>query len=65
MLQLNPPLPINTPIGSGICHILIDYGPEHDLLWVVTDNKTGEIWSWSNSKVRMLTNISMNAIRKE
>lgn len=33
MLQLNPPIPMNTP--KGFAHLVIDYGPESDLYWTV------------------------------
>jgi hypothetical protein len=35
IVQLNPPIPIKTPEGKALAHVLIDYGPEFDLLWVV------------------------------
>ncbi len=35
ILQLNPPLPVVTPKGDGYAHVLIDYGSEFNLLWVV------------------------------
>jgi hypothetical protein len=28
MLQLNPPLPLDTPRGKALAHLIIDYGPE-------------------------------------
>ncbi len=52
MLQLNPPLPLNTPKGEGFAHFLIDYGPESDLYWTVFITATGEIWTFSNREVR-------------
>jgi hypothetical protein len=57
MLQLDPPLPVITPKGSGIAHVLIDYGPEHDLIWVVFQ-ENGECWSWRNQEVRADENIT-------
>lgn len=59
MLQLNPPLPLKTPKGDGLAHFVIDYGPEHDLVWVVFIDRTGECWSFSNSSVRAVKNITM------
>ena len=32
ILQLNPPLPLETPKGKAWAHFIIDYGLEHDLL---------------------------------
>ena len=57
MLQLNPPLPVITPKGPGIAHVLIDYGPEQDLIWVVFQ-QNGECWSWRNQEVRADENIT-------
>ncbi|MGN2254163.1 hypothetical protein ACFWZ4_12345 [Frateuria sp. GZRe12] len=59
MLQLNPPLPLDTPKGEGLAHILIDYGPESDLYWTVFINATGEIWTFSNRDVRASKNITL------
>lgn len=30
MLQLNPPLPLNTPKGPALAHFVLDYGPIND-----------------------------------
>ena len=57
MLQLNPPLPVVTPKGPGIAHALVDYGPEHDLIWVVFQ-ENGECWSWRNQEIRADENIT-------
>ncbi|SFW63571.1 hypothetical protein SAMN02800691_2746 [Luteibacter sp. UNCMF366Tsu5.1] len=59
MLQLNPPLPLNTPKGEGFAHFLIDYGPESDLYWTVFITETGEIWTFANREVRASKNITL------
>jgi hypothetical protein len=59
LLQLNPPIPLNTPKGPALAHVLIDYGPEHNLLWVCFNDDTGECWTWPNSKIRAQKNISL------
>lgn len=59
MIQLNPPLPMNTPKGEGFAHILIDYGPESDLYWTVFLTGTGEIWTFANRHVRATKNITL------
>lgn len=58
ILQLNPPLPIECPKGKGLAHFLIDYGVEHDLQWVIFIDDTNECWTYQNSKVRALKNIT-------
>jgi hypothetical protein len=42
MIQLNPTLPLETPRGKGFAHFVIDYSQEHDLLWVVFLDDSGE-----------------------
>lgn len=64
MLQLNPTIWLKTPKGVGLCHMVIDYGEEHDLLWVVAIDDTGELWTFPNTQVRALANISLDAPRK-
>jgi hypothetical protein len=59
MLQLNPPLPMNTPKGEGFAQFLIDYGPESDLYWTVFITETGEIWTFANKEVRASKNITL------
>lgn len=59
MIQLNPPLPMNTPKGEGFAHVLIDYGPESDLYWTVFITETGEIWTFANRHVRASKNITL------
>lgn len=60
ILQLHPPIPVNTPKGSGLAHLVIDNGVEYDLLWVTFDDATGECWAWPNPRIRALKNISMD-----
>ena len=57
ILQLNPPLPLETPKGLGLCHLVIDHGPEHHLVWVVFQ-EDGQVWSWENPQVRADKNIT-------
>jgi hypothetical protein len=57
--QLVPPIWIETPKGKGLAHGVIDYGPDHDLLWVVFDRATRECWTWPNKDVRYDVNVSL------
>jgi len=57
--QLNPPIPMRTPLGKGMAQMVIDYGVEHDLLWVVFQNDTGECWCWRNQDIRAQNNITI------
>jgi hypothetical protein len=59
MIQLNPPLPLNTPNGKGWAHMVIDYGQEHDLQWVCFIDATGECWSFPNTDISAQSNPTM------
>jgi len=59
IIQLNPPLPMITPRGKSLAQFMIDYGPEHDLIWVCfQDNE--EVWCWRNQDVRAEKNLTFN-----
>lgn len=58
--QLNPPIPLTViDKGDGMAFAVIDYGAEHNLLWVTAIDATGEIWCAPNPKVRMQKNWSL------
>jgi hypothetical protein len=59
MLRIDPPLPLDTPKGKAMAHFLIDYGPEHHLLWVTFIDETGECWTFQNPEIRLQSNTSM------
>ncbi len=61
ILQLNPPLPVTTPKGNAFAQLVIDYGPEHDLLWVCAQD-TGECWTWPNKDIRFQKNVTMGRV---
>lgn len=64
LLQLNPPIPIDTPKGKALAQVLIDYGAEHDLIWVCFQNDTGEVWCWNNKHVRAQNNITFDRFKR-
>lgn len=35
LLQLNPTIPVATPLGDGDALVLIDYGPDTNTCWLV------------------------------
>ena len=59
MLQLNPPIPLDTPKGPAYAHMAIDYSQEHYLLFVCFVNQTGECWIFPNREVKIQKNVSM------
>lgn len=65
LVQLNPPLPLETSKGGGWAHFVIDYGPESALLWVVFMDEDGACWTVPNAEVRMTTNWTMGRRKPE
>jgi len=64
--QLDPPLPIHVQDkGAGYAFAVIDYGQEHNLIWVTAINESGEIWCAPNPKVRMMANWTMGRRKPE
>ena len=58
LTQLNPTIPLETSRGRGYALAVIDYGMEHNLLWVVAMDATGEIWCVPNAEARAQKNWS-------
>lgn len=58
LLQLAPPIPVVTPKGKGYAVVLLDYGMDHDLCWVVFLDAAGECWTFRNPEVRAQTNLT-------
>ncbi|MCB2047212.1 MAG: hypothetical protein KDE32_03185 [Novosphingobium sp.] len=62
--QLNPALPLHVlDRGDGYAIGIIDYGQEHNLIWVTVLNESGEVWCAPNPMVRFGKNWTMG--RKE
>lgn len=59
LTQLNPPLPLLTPKGKAWAHLVIDYGPEADLMWVCFQDEDGACWTWCNRDVRIQANATL------
>jgi hypothetical protein len=58
--QLDPPIPLHViDKGDGYALAVIDYGQEHNLIWVTAINDSGEIWCAPNPCVRMQPNWTM------
>lgn len=54
-----------TPKGSGLAHVLIDYGIEANLMWTVFLDSNGECWTFGNPQIRACQNVSANRIIKK
>ena len=58
--QLNPAIPLHVlGKGDGYAIGMIDYGQEHNLIWVTALHANGEIWCAPNPTVRMGRNWTM------
>ena len=63
LTQLNPFIPLTVEgKGKGFAIAVIDYGQEHNLIWVVALDETGEIWCSPNPKVRLQQNWTMGRL---
>lgn len=56
--QLNPPLPLETPLGHAQAHFIIWPTDEDYFIYGCFQDATGENWWWRNTQVRMHTNIT-------
>jgi hypothetical protein len=58
IIQLSPPIPLNSPKGPCLAHFLIDYGIEMDNYWICFQDNTGECWTWRNRDILAQKNIT-------
>ena len=62
MLQLEPPIPVLVKHQDAwlkaMAHVLIDYGFEHDLMFVTFLDGSRECWTVPNKNVRAQENIT-------
>ena len=65
LLQLNHPIPVETPMGEGLAQIIIDYSPEYSFHWVVFLQSNGQCWTFPNEKIRAQRNITAGRDRPE
>jgi hypothetical protein len=64
ILQLSPPVPLDTPKGPAQAHFLIENGDQQHLQWITFVDATGECWTWENPDVLLQKNVTMH-IRTE
>lgn len=64
VLRLEPPIEMDTPRGRGLAILFRDYGHDHDDLWTVVLNDTGEFWTFRNADVRATTNFTFGRFLK-
>lgn len=59
ILQLNPPLCVETPKGKGWAHFLYDYSIEANSMFGVFMNDSSEYWIFQSLDVRIERNITL------
>lgn len=64
ILQLNPQIPVYVEgKGCGYAILVTDYSQDHQRIWTVAMNDTGEIWDVPNPMIRLQWNWSMGRIK--
>ena len=56
MLQLNPPIPVQTPLGEGWAQVVIDYSPDFNTVWIVFLIDSGEVKHFDSNDLRVCGN---------
>jgi hypothetical protein len=59
VIQLNPPIPMETPKGKAWAFVMINPSQEHHLQWVCMICETREIWVFQNPQVKIEPNFTM------
>ncbi len=60
LMQLDPTLPVEVEgKGKGYAIMVIDYGENHNLVWVVIMDDTREIWCVQNQEIKAQSNWTM------
>lgn len=63
LLQLNPPLPVQTTDGrKGFAHVLADAGQESESLLFVALDTSRELWWFRNRDLRIQDNLTLGRI---
>lgn len=57
ILQLNPPIWVQTPLGEGDCLFLLDYGPNLNSVWLVHLHEDGRALHFDSSDIRVMGNL--------
>ena len=58
ILQLNPTILVDTPLGRGHAIFMIDYGMHQNSCWVVALEKNGIVKYFENNDVIVCTNFT-------
>lgn len=61
--QLQFPLPLMTPKGFALAHLVLDYGIDMDLQFVCFLVKDGTCWTFRNQDIILVENETMGRLR--
>jgi hypothetical protein len=56
ILQLNPPLPVETPHGEGMAIVLIDYGLNWNTCFLVCLKRNRELKHYNSGQLKLAKN---------
>lgn len=65
ILQLNPPIWVQTPLGEGWALMIIDYGVDWNTCWVVGLHKGGKVKHFDANDIRICENHTYDIERPE
>jgi len=60
--QLHPSIPMETPKGRGEAILVLDYGPEYNLMFTVALDSDGRLWTFQNSQVALCRNETLGRL---
>ncbi len=58
-LQLQPTIPLDTEHGKADAHLVLDYGENRSLFYVVFVRDSGECWILDSRRVKLERNVTM------
>lgn len=59
ILQLNPQILVQTPLGPGYTFLIIDYGQWVNTCWVVRLNNSGEVKHFDSNDIKIEGNFTV------
>ena len=59
VIRLQPPIWLHTPKGEARAHFLIIVDEDDDDEWKCLQQETGEWWTWKNTDVRGMKNVTL------
>ncbi|QES90321.1 hypothetical protein [Rhizosphaericola mali] len=60
ILQMNPTILVDTPLGRGQAIFIIDYGMHQNSCWVVTLEKNGIVKHFDSNDIIVCTNFTFH-----